>query len=242
MGNNPRRSGSFRFKHFEVTDSHCGMKVGTDSVLLGAWADLPSKGRIIDAGAGCGILSLMVAQRCDADITAVEIDHGAVGDAAVNFEASPWAARLTLVEDDIERYATSADKADLIISNPPFYDADVAAPDASRRLARQGGHGFDVVSLVALAPSMLTPGGSVAFVAPVARRDEIMFQAALSRLYPRRIATVRQRQTSEPVRHLWQLSTVGGPVEEEEIAIRDSDGNFTPRYVALTNEFYLNVE
>lgn len=243
MGSNPRRSGSFSFKRFDVSDSHCGMKVGTDSVLLGAWAELPASGHIVDAGAGCGILALMAAQRCGAEITAVEIDPDAAGDAAANFAASPWASRLTVVKDDFEAFATSDDhrKADLIISNPPFYNADVKAPDAVRNLARHGDRGFDVISLVKSAPSLLAPGGSVAFVAPVARYDDILFQASLSRLHLRRLAAVRQRSAAQPVRHLWQLSTVDGPTVAEEITIRDEDNRFTKRYAELTGDFYLNV-
>ena len=30
---------SFRFKQFYIEDSKCAMKVGTDGVLLGAWAE-----------------------------------------------------------------------------------------------------------------------------------------------------------------------------------------------------------
>ena len=39
----------------------CGMKVGTDGVLLGAWALGGS--RVLDIGTGTGLVALMMAQR-----------------------------------------------------------------------------------------------------------------------------------------------------------------------------------
>lgn len=65
----------FDFKEFSLTDARCGMKIGTDGVLLGAWVDIKGIRSVVDAGAGCGLISLMIAQRTPvADITAVEIE------------------------------------------------------------------------------------------------------------------------------------------------------------------------
>lgn len=51
----------FDFKEFSLTDARCGMKIGTDGVLLGAWVDIKGIRSVVDAGAGCGLISLMIA-------------------------------------------------------------------------------------------------------------------------------------------------------------------------------------
>ena len=51
----------FRFKKFEILQDHCAMKVGTDGVLLGAWASGGT--RILDIGCGTGLIALMMVQR-----------------------------------------------------------------------------------------------------------------------------------------------------------------------------------
>ena len=82
--------GRFEFKRFAIDDRGCGMKIGTDSVLLGAWADLSGARSILDLGCGSGVLALMAAQRApEARITGVEIDADACLCARANADASP---------------------------------------------------------------------------------------------------------------------------------------------------------
>ena len=84
----------FSFKQFTVYHDRCAMKVGTDGVLLGAWADVVSARNILDIGTGTGLISLMMAQRCNARIRAVDIDADAVEQARGNVAASPWQDRI----------------------------------------------------------------------------------------------------------------------------------------------------
>lgn len=229
--------GAFRFKQFEIDDTLSAMKVGTDSVLLGCWTDVSPLGpgsRVLDAGAGCGLLSLMMAQRCDAAITAVEIDPDACTQCIDNVAASPWPCRVTTVEADMLSFRPQQ-PCDLIISNPPFYGEELHAPDARRALARHG-EGFDVISLVEAAPSLLSPDGSLAFVAPVNRRDEIDFALALAGLHVNRRASVRQRPSRPVSRLLYQASLRPSAVAAEEITIGGE------RYFDLTRDFYLYLQ
>ena len=116
-------SQAFQFKQFSLNQDKCAMKVGTDGVILGAWTRVnPHTISILDLGAGTGLLSLMMAQRCDAAIEAIEIDGDAYEQCAENFENSPWGDRLFCYHASLLEFALEVDdKFDLIICNPPFY-------------------------------------------------------------------------------------------------------------------------
>ncbi len=97
----------FRFKQFTVFHDQCAMKVGTDGVLIGAWADCSLSERILDVGTGSGLIALMLAQRNpQAEITAIEIDKVAAEQAKANVTHSPWADRIAVVCNDFRLFQT----------------------------------------------------------------------------------------------------------------------------------------
>ena len=126
----------FTFKQFIIEDAHCAMKVGTDGVLLGAWADVAGCRHITDIGCGSGLIALMAAQRApEARVTGVEIDPEAVADAQANVAASPFAHRTEIVLADVCRYAAPAPKSDCLLRNPPYHEEDLLPPVTSRATA-----------------------------------------------------------------------------------------------------------
>ena len=134
MSNKP-----FIFKQFTVNQDRCAMKIGTDSVLLGAWTSLKTNpNSILDIGAGTGVLALMLAQRSYAElIDAIEIDDDAYEQCVENFENAPWSDRLFCYHASLEEFVDEIeDRYDLIISNPPFYSEDYKTENAQRDLAR----------------------------------------------------------------------------------------------------------
>jgi len=115
---------SFTFKQFHINQQHCAMKVGTDGILLGAWADVSDCQRILDMGTGTGLVALMLAQRSHehCQIEAVELDPLAAQQAQENFKASPWHNRLHLTRQDVQTYCQqTAHQFDLIVANPPYF-------------------------------------------------------------------------------------------------------------------------
>ncbi len=112
------RSRGFTFKQFHINHDRCAMKVGTDGILLGAWAPVEQARRVLDIGSGSGLIALMLAQRSRSDchIDGVELDSDAVIQARENVAASPWADRVTITESAVQEY--QADPYDLIVSNP----------------------------------------------------------------------------------------------------------------------------
>lgn len=215
------------------------MKLGTDGVLLGAWARLPYPGAsaAIDAGAGCGIVALMLAQRFPAlTVTAVECDAGACADAADNFAASPWPGRLHLRH---ESFAVTTACTDMIVSNPPFFLTGEHAPRQSRAAARHADT-LSPFTLIDSATSLLRPGGSLSFISPADQLDDIVEHAAFARLHLRRRCMVSTTETKPPRRILWEFGTADGPVEYTSLTLRCPDGSRHPDYITLCKNFYLN--
>ena len=101
------RNNWFEFKQFRIEQHKAAMKVGTDGVLLGAWAPIDNAGRILDIGTGTGLIALMLAQRSNAWIDAVEIDEMACEEAKFNFEQSAWSNRLHVFHSDFDLFAES---------------------------------------------------------------------------------------------------------------------------------------
>ena len=231
----------FQFKQFAVDDSHCGMKVGTDAVTLGAWAEMESPLTVLDVGAGSGILSLIVAQRYpNASVTAIEIDENAAEDCRENFAKSPFSDRLALIVGDFLGCDFGERRFDMIISNPPFFTEALKSPEKERATARHEGE-FGIPTLIEHASRLLSDGGRLVFVAPTSRDQEIRFLLTLHRLWPAAVTRMRQRQSRPLVRTLWNCcrSTGSAKTVENELTVNANDGGFTAEYAALTRDFYL---
>ena len=243
----------FRFKQFAVRQDRCPMKVGTDGVLLGAWAEVrPGDRRMLDVGTGTGLIALMLAQRSAAWITAVDIDVECATQAAENFAASPWADRLDAVSVAVQRY-DPVEKFDLIVSNPPYYVDSLLSPDEGRNTARhaagpQGGApaparhaaGLPFGELAAAVVRLLSPGGRFALVLPPVEMQRFR-SAALGRLYPVRWTEVCSTPRRGVRRILAEFCTTPVPAPEPARLIIELGGpdSYTEDYRRLTGDFYL---
>ena len=111
----------FQFKQFTIWHDKCAMKVGTDGVLLGAWAETENSQKILDIGTGTGLIAIMLAQRYSlSQITAIEIDEAAAAQAKMNIARSPWTKRIQVICNDFSLFRTES-KYNLIVSNPPYF-------------------------------------------------------------------------------------------------------------------------
>ena len=216
------------------------MKVGVDSVLLGAWMDVCGAQRLLDAGCGCGVLALMAAQKLSEagasgfTIDAVDIDDGAVSDAAVNFAASPWGTHLSVRQVSLQDYAEQAGPCsyDHIFSNPPYYDESPTTGSESRDMARSTDT-LTRTDLLFAASKMLAPGGSLSLVLPFEQGKKMILEATCAGWSLRRQWFVKTRASALPKRLLLELSPDTGRLETETLVIGDE------RYKILTSPFYL---
>lgn len=234
----------FTFKQFVIEDAHCAMKVGTDGVLLGAWADVSGCRHITDIGCGSGVVALMATQRAPlARVTGVEIDPGAARDARANAAASPFASRTEIVLADVCRYAATAPKSDCLLSNPPYHEEDLLPPTACRATARHtsgGGMGFE--ALLRAACQLLDPA------APHARFSLILPTQALPRFLPlaavhgfheTRRTDVVTRPGKPPKRTLLELRPHPVPMRRDVLVLVGDDGGRSEAYANLCRDFYL---
>lgn len=234
---------SFNFKQFSVDDALCAMKVGTDSVLLGAWADVEKSQQILDIGTGCGLLALMTAQRSEGEITAIDIHEASVIQAEENFKQSPWAVRLQVQHISLQNFSETANiKFDHLITNPPYFINSLKSPDNGRSTARHTDE-LPLKSLVKLSSLLLTDSGKLSVVFPFAESQILISLAAESSLSIKRQLIIIPKQGKEPNRILLEFTKK--PVKNMKIAkltIRDLNGKYTQEYIDLTESFYLKLK
>ena len=220
------------------------MKIGTDGVLLGAWCPIDNNPfSVLDIGAGTGILSLMLAQRSNAEqIDALEIDEDAYEQCVENFEASPWSDRLFCFHAGLDEFVDEPeDEYDIIISNPPFYSEDFKTDNSQRDLARfQDALPFE--DLVEAADLLLSENGIFAVIIPFKEEERFIDLCAEVELFPIKVTRVKGSHNTPIVRSLlafkrYELSVLTA----DELVIDISRHEYTDEYIELTKDFYLKM-
>ncbi|TYL43469.1 MULTISPECIES: tRNA1(Val) (adenine(37)-N6)-methyltransferase [Dickeya] len=243
------RTGGFTFKQFFVAHDRCAMKVGTDGVLLGAWAPLREETRILDIGCGSGLLGLMLAQRSGGrfPIDGVELDAAASTQAADNAAASPWADCIRIYPADIVGYAQTATRRySLIVSNPPYFSPGVDCASAQRAQARYTTT-LTHDALLDCAGRLLEPDGRFCVVLPAVSAEDFLALAQRS-AWRADIRVDVADSASRPVNRVLLSLRRGGESEINAIAlsrtsliIRDDDRRYSSSFQALTRDFYLSM-
>jgi len=242
----------FRFKRFSVSNTLAGLKVGTDGVLLGVLADLPSRKtgcssccEVLDIGTGTGLVALMLAQRLSgsAEITAIDINEDAFKEASANFAVSPWPDSFRCLHRSLSDFAddmyTSSQESsgvsvcwDVIVSNPPYYDESLLSPDPKRSEARHS-ESMSYRDVVTFAADFLAPSGRLSLVLPKDEQKKLLRFAASFGLYPSVVFSVHTVAHKPAKRIVAVLCREKCNCREVDLCL-DSD-----EYRRLTEEFYL---
>jgi tRNA1Val (adenine37-N6)-methyltransferase len=232
----------FSFKQFTIYHDKCAMKVGVDGVLLGVWADVAFAKSILDIGIGTGLISLMLAQRCGANITGIDIDAGAVLQARENVGNSPWSGRVEVLELPLQQFAHTSDRRyDLIVSNPPYFVNSLKAPSESRTTARH----TDTLShenLIDGASKLLTADGRICLILPVIEALQCVEYAQSKGLFCSKLVKVFPKPNVDAKRLLLELSVASMRRIETELTIEsDVRHQYSPDFIALAKDFYLKL-
>jgi len=233
----------FQCKEFTILQDKTAMKVGTDGVLLGAWAELNENLKsILDIGTGTGLIALQIAQRIDCEtIDALEIESNAFEQAVENFENSDWRDRLFCYHTSLQEFANEIEeKYDLIISNPPYYNDTFKNIENKRALARHTVT-LSFNPLLSSSAKLLSEFGTCAFIVPYKEEDVFIKIAKDNKLFPQRITRVRGNINTNFKRSLLQFSFSNLNPAIDELAIEIERHVFTEKYKNLVKDFYINL-
>jgi tRNA1Val (adenine37-N6)-methyltransferase len=233
----------FAFKQFVIHQEKCAMKVGTDAVLLGAWAKTYGVRHILDIGTGTGVIALMLAQRCGAEIDAIDIDEQTAKEAKENVLNSPWKDRVHIHHISLQDFARMQDeKYELIVSNPPYFNDSLPANEESRMKARHAIH-LPFPDLIQATTKLLAKDGKFYVILPTREGEQFRELAEAKGLHLRRLTRVKTTPEKPEKRLLMQFGFTAKPQVSESILIIEKDNlnaqHYTEEYIELTKEYYL---
>ena len=216
------------------------MKVGTDGVLLGAWANCTGN-RVLDVGTGSGLIALMICQRYPAAcVWAIDTNADACSQALHNVHRSPFSERITVLHHSYQQYF-SENKFDLIVSNPPYFSNSSKAPDAQRSKARHNDElPFEI--LIKKSATLLDEKGKLALILPAVDFPAINEIATTQHLHLSRITRVKPTPVRPPRRVLMEFGVEKENPIESELIIETAGHQYSDEYIALTKAFYLKME
>lgn len=233
----------FQFKKFIIHQDKCSMKVCTDSCLFGAWIankivqKIFNPKNILDIGTGTGLLSLMLAQKTNAQIDAVEIENNAYEQASENFKLSPWQERLKIFHADIKRW-NAPRKYDLVISNPPFYENDLASENEGKNISKHSGT-LLLKELLSAINNFLNEDGIFAVLTPAHRTQWIESIAQSSSLFVKEKINVQQTTRHNYFRTMFLLQKKKSDAVNGILSIKNDKNDYTTEFTGLLKDYYL---
>lgn len=232
---------AFRFKQFQIEHQQ-SFKVGTDGVLLGAWANIEKDKNILEIGSGSGVISIMLAQRnYSAKITGIEIDPQSVTESKSNILQCPWHERIKVIKTDLQHFMTEQ-KFDHIITNPPFFSNSTKSKNKRKNETRHTETlSFD--DIISFGQHYLQKNGTLSIILPKEEGTFFISQAIKKNFTLNRVTSVRSK-INKPIERLLiefiYLSTENRTIKEETLVIQNEQRNdYTEDYIKLTEAFYL---
>ena len=217
----------FQFKQFTIRHDKCAMKVGTDGVLLGAWAGTESCSRILDVGTGTGLIALMLAQRSKAVVDAIDIDADACLQAQENAESSLFAGRINVFHSDLADFAQASTHL---------------CPNLQRNTARHTDT-LTLEDLLQYSRKLLAPQGRIALILPYDQKDRLTDCIQTQNLFLSKEVSVIPVPDAQPKRLLAELTSEppASPAFSDRLTIEIARHRYTDEYINLTKDFYLKM-
>jgi len=231
------RNSVFAFKEFSVNQDKCSMKLGTDSVLLGAWAKSDKAKRILDIGTGTGVIALMLAQRTDAEIDAIDIEYAAHVQAKENFSESKWHDRLKSFHCSLQEF-TPSKKYDLIISNPPYFPLPKSHQEREGTQARYT-HLLSFSDLAEHVVRLLSSKGKFYVIFPIHEGAMFTNEAEKRELFLTNYVWVKTTSRKKfPKRILMEFGFSEKKDMDDSMIVIQSENKFTEEYKNMTKGYF----
>ncbi len=234
----------FQFKQFKINQEGSAMKVGTDGVLLGAWADIKNAKSLLDIGTGTGLIAIMLAQRSQHNtiIEAVEIDNSSYQQAAINIADCPWANQIEVFHASFQDFIRQArTKYDAIVSNPPYFINSLKANTDARSAARHA-DGLPFEDLIEGAKSLLNTNGKFSLILPVTEGDYFIRLARIAGFSLAKRIEILPNPGKPAKRLLIELSLIDAKTNEGQLCIENGERHvYSSEYMKLCKEFYLKM-
>ena len=229
----------FNFKQFSISQDKSAFKVGTDGVILGAYADVKNATQILDIGSGTGLIAIMLAQRCEAEITAIEPDYESYIQTCENVALCRWDKRIKIIHTNLQNFKHESRKFDLIVSNPPFFNDSLKNPDARKSAARHN-DSLSSADLLEGASKLLDEDGRLQVIMPYIEGNILIAEASGYSLFCNSILKIKPSPTAEIRRLIMSFSRARTKAVESFLTIEHGKRHeFTEEYIVLTKDFYL---
>jgi tRNA1Val (adenine37-N6)-methyltransferase len=232
---------SFRFKQFEIEDDNSTMKVGTDGILLGSWVNTKNIQSILEIGTGSGVIALMLAQKTNAKITAIDIDKNSISQAKKNIANSKWPKQIVTQNISFQDFIKSSNKTfDLIVTNPPFFDNSLKSPEAKKNLAKHNDN-LSYEDLILGIKKILSVNGSFYTIFPYSEGMIFMAKAQLMNLFCTKTLLIKPNIKKPVNRILFKFQfNKSAKIIENKITIKNENNTFSKEFVDLTKDYYMD--
>lgn len=231
----------FRFKQFVVYHDKCAMKVGTDGVLLGAWASLKDVKTVLDVGTGTGLIAMMLFQRSLGRvlIDAIDVEEEAVLQASENVHRANYQQGIKCVHVSLEKYVSLVDKKyDLVVSNPPYFRSSLHSPDNARSIARHT-DSLEPIDFFYQAKSILKDSGKIVVIYPIDLKNAVFEIIENMGMYVNRFTSIKPLESLPPKRMMLEISMFNTSCVYDELILEESRHEYTPAFKLLLKDFYL---
>ncbi len=234
----------FQFKQFTIQQDKCAMKVCTDACLFGAFVaneiqanEQDAIKNILDIGSGTGLLSLMLAQKLHAAIDTVEIDTPAFEQAKENIAQSLYKEKIKIFNADIVQFSTEK-KYDYIISNPPFFEADLKSGNEKKNAAKHD-TALTLQELLHNADRLLSTTGFFAVLLPYHRSNYFEEEAEKLNFHLNKKISVKQTPKHDFFRAILIFYKTKTTANQSTLTIKNEEGKYTDEFTNLLKDYYL---
>ncbi|MCO6494863.1 MAG: methyltransferase [Bacteroidetes bacterium] len=222
------------------------MKITTDACVFGALADFLGCCNILDIGAGTGLLTLMLAQKMNQNtlFTAIELDKSASDELKINCIQSPWAEKITVINEDIKIFASKPSNHALfdgIIANPPFFSSDLKSPNYQKNAVRHEENNLSMVELLQCAKLLLSKRGKLLCLYPIRRLDEFKEKTSVISFRIKRLTYLHHNKNKAAHLFMAELSNQNeSETIESQFFIKDNN-EYSNEFVSLLKDYYLKL-